>query len=345
METEDRQQSDLIKETACSRSVEFDFYRLLSLLEAREGRPLGTSGSPKRERFRLAQEISLNFPPSAVASANYSPEQDRIAVILRCIGIMGAQGVLPSILSEHIERRVRSKRDKTLYSFINLFQHRLFSLFYRAWALNQRSIDHTWGEEQRQRDYHAALVGIMGRYEEEEARIEPRALMYHSGTFSGFTANRDALVAFLRDYFEVSVELSEFVGNWLEIPREERACLGRVRETTTLGLNAVVGERIWSAHLRYRLKIGPVDHEDFLRFLPNHKSFYKLKDALRRYVGDHYDCVLTMTLKAESVPALALGKTSYLGWNTWLGRRQTSEDAREYSVNLNRYKPAHYGFN
>lgn len=345
MEPEDRKQSDTIREVLCTQSVEFDFYRMLSLLEAREECPIGAANSPRRERFRLAQEISLNFPPSAIASANYRGEEDRISVVLRCIGMMGAQGVLPTVLSEHIERRVRSQRDKTLFAFINVFQHRLFALFYRSWALNQRCVDHTWGEAQRQRNYHAALVGTHGRYEENASRLEPRALMYHSGTFGGFTANRDALIAFLEDYFGVAFKIYEFVGNWLEIPRAERACVGRNRETTTLGRNLVIGERIWNAHLRYRLHIGPVDHADFLRFLPNHRSFYKLKDALRQYVGDHLDCILSMTLNANSVPSLALGRTSFLGWNTWLGKRSSADGAEEYAVNLKNYARENYGFN
>ena len=345
METENRQQNDPIKDTVCTRSVEFDFFRLMTLLEAREGQPLGTMSSPKRERFRLAQEISLNFPPSAVASANYRAADDRIAVVIRCLGILGANGALPTVLSEHIERRVRSKRDKTLYSFINLFQHRLFTLFYRAWALNQRCVDHGWGDEGRHRNYNAALVGVGDRHQEVPGRIEPRAFMYHSGTFGGFTANRDALIAFLQDYFEVPFQLREFVGNWLVIPADERAQLGRVRQTTTLGVNMVLGERIWNANLRFRLHIGPVDHDDFLRFLPNHASFYKLKDSLRKYVGDHYDCALSMTLRAESVPSVSLGQKSFLGWNTWLGKRQQTSDAIEYSVILNNYSSIHYGFN
>lgn len=345
METENRDQDDPIKDVVCTRSVEFDFYRLLSLLESREGHPLGTASSPKRERFRLAQEISLNFPPSAVASANYNAADDQLAVVIRCLGILGSNGALPTVLSEHIERRVRSKRDKTLYSFINLFQHRLFTLFYRAWALNQRCVDHGWGENGRHRNYHAALVGTGRHMKEYSSRIEPRGLIYHTGTFGGFTANRDALIAFLEDYFEVPFHLREFVGNWLVIPEAERACLGRVRSTTTLGLNVVLGERIWNAHLRYRLHIGPVNHQDFLRFLPNHPSFYKLKDALRKYTGDHYDCVLSMTLRADSVPSVSLGQESFLGWNTWLGKRQQAEDADEYSVILNQYSPTKYGYN
>ena len=107
----------------------------------------------------------------------------------------------------------------------------------------------------------------------------------------------------------------------------------------------VLGERIWNAHLRFKLHIGPVDHGDFLRFLPNHASFYKLKDALRKYVGDHFDCVLSMTLRADSVPAIALGKESFLGWNTWLGKRPDSSDASEYRVVLNHYSGKSYGFN
>ena len=345
METEDRQESDSIKDAICTDSFKFDFFRLMSLLEAREGTPLGTSSSPRRERFRLSQEVSLNFPPSSIASANYDRENDRLNVIIRGLGMLGPNGALPTVLTEHIIRRVRSKRDKTLYSFINMLQHRLFTLFYRAWALNQPSVDYTWGEASKYRNCLAALSGTYEVREERPCDVEPRAFMYYCGIFSAYTANRDDLVAFLRDYFEVPFELIEFVGNWLVISKDDRAQLGRVERTTTLGKNLILGERIWNAHLRYRIHIGPVDHNDFLRFLPNSTGFYKLKDSLQKYVGSQYDCILSMTLKAESVPSISLGKKSFLGWNSWLGKRHDSNDADNFSVLINDYLPGNYGFN
>ena len=116
-------------------------------------------------------------------------------------------------------------------------------------------------------------------------------------------------------------------------------------QLTTLGVNLVLGERIWNAHLRYRLHIGPVDHDDFLRFLPNHPSFYKLRDSLLKYVGSQYDCTLSMTLRAESVPSISLGKKSFLGWNTWLGKRQQTTDANNFAILINNYSQTHYGLN
>ena len=345
METEDRNESDFIKETICNNSVEFDFFRLMSLLEVREAQPLGSASSPGRERFRLAQEISLNFPSSSIASANYDADKDRIQVIIRCLGMLGANGALPTVLTEHIVRRVRSKRDKTLYEFINLFQHRLFTLFYRAWALNQPCVDYSWGELSRHRNHIAALAGVHDLYQEHPCSIEPRAFMYYCGIFGAYTANRDDLVAFLEDYFEVPFKLIEFVGNWLVIDEEDRAQLGRSSSTTTLGTNLILGERIWNGHLRYRLHIGPVDHDDFLRFLPNHPSFYKLRDSLSKYVGSQYDCTLSMTLRAKSVPSISLGKESFLGWNAWLGERQTSNDTEDFSILINNYSSDHYGLN
>lgn len=345
MGTQDRQQEDALRSAICTNPEAFDFFRLLALLEAREGVPLGTNTSARRERFRIFQEISMNFPPSAVASANFQNESDRIAVVIRCLGLFGPAGALPGVWSEDIARRVRSKRDKTLYQFINLFQHRFFTLFYKAWALNRRCVDVTWGEHGRHRSHQGALVALHGDRAPKRGRIEPNARLYHAATFGGYTANRDSLRAFLEDYFEVPVRLHEFIGNWLEIPMHERASLGQRSYSTTLGLNCVVGERIWNAHLKFGIHLGPLGNKDFLRFLPNHESFHKLQDAIRSYVGDFLECTLGTTLRAEEVPEIALGQESFLGWNTWLGKRRSSSDADDYSVNLNAYTFEDYGRN
>lgn len=129
--------------------------------------------------------------------------------------------------------------------------------------------------------------------------------------FGGYTANSSSLSAFIEDYFEVPVSVQQFVGNWLSIPSEERARPGTAVHATTLGRNCVIGDRVWNAHLKFRIHLGPIGHEDYLRFLPNHDSFYKLQDAVRQYAGDHLDCELKVTLKAAEVPCAQLGKRSF----------------------------------
>ena len=52
-----------------------------------------------------------------------------------------------------------------------------------------------------------------------------------------------------------------------------------------------------------------------------------------------------MTLRAESVPSISLGKKSFLGWNTWMGKRHDPEDANNFSILINNYSPTNYGLN
>ncbi len=55
----------------------------------------------------------------------------RLAVTL--FGLTGPSGVLPSHLTAEVNRAARQKRP-ALKAFLDLFQHRLASFFYRAWA-------------------------------------------------------------------------------------------------------------------------------------------------------------------------------------------------------------------
>ncbi len=62
-------------------------------------------------------------------------------MLVRFFGLFGPNGPLPIHLTEYAHERQLQAKDNTFVEFCNVFHHRLLSLFYRAWAVNQKSVD------------------------------------------------------------------------------------------------------------------------------------------------------------------------------------------------------------
>jgi len=154
--------------------------------------------------------------------------------------------------------------------------------------------------------------GLRGRLEFGDA-----ALLSYAGLIGQRPASASALVNLLSDYFEIPLEVSQFVGQWLEITPENRTRLGAANNA--LGSNAVAGTRIWDQQAKFKLRIGPLSFPEFNRFLPDGELYRPLVQMTRYASGQEFDFDIQLVLKAPEVPWCRLGdKRARLGFSTWL---------------------------
>src|SRR5262245_1027767 len=96
----------------------FDFFEAMRRVECAwpELPRLGTASRPADEPVRLGQKPSLDFSPSALASA--TPTRDsRLQILGYFLGLFGPNGPLPLHLTEYVHDRVTNGRDSTLVAF------------------------------------------------------------------------------------------------------------------------------------------------------------------------------------------------------------------------------------
>ena len=259
-----------------------------------------------------------------------------------------------------IERESRRRDKYALRDWFDLFNHRLISLFYRAWEKYRFFVPYARGEYARPEPdtFTTAVYSLVGLgMPQLRTRLVVSTLAPHRGRqrapplarahdlslmhYAGLMGQRPRTVANLRallsDFFQLPVEVRQFQGQWLELDESNQSRLAYRRSNCQLGVDAVAGEQVWDVQSKVRLRIGPLRYDQFLALLPDHdpqpgrKTFFALSHLTRLYLGPELDFDVQLVLKADEVPACQLNSDAvvgaHLGWNAWLGCEPGERDA------------------
>jgi type VI secretion system protein ImpH len=302
-------------------AVEFDFHAAMRRLECifRDKPRFGEAMRPSDEPIRVGQDPSTAFAPSALTSfrAPRDGRPGRLAVAF--FGMFGPRGALPVHITEYARDRLRNAGDRTFASFVDLFHHRMFLLFHRAWAAAQPTSCQDRPESNRFSTYVGALFGLALQSALGRDSIPDRAKLQYAGRLSALTRNAEGLRAIVTDFFGMPVAIESFVGEWLTLADDGRWSLGESRAASTLGQSTVLGRRVYQTGHKFRIVLGPLSRDDFQRMLPGGPSLEKLAALVRSYVGDELKWDARLVLDPSATDQLQLSSGGRLGWNTRLG--------------------------
>jgi type VI secretion system protein ImpH len=315
----------------------FGFFQAVRILQdARPDREkVGRFVDPTREAVRFGVQRGIGFPASEIQALD--AEGDRPARMrVNFMGLIGPMGVLPHHYTLLASERGRA-RDSAYGDFLDLFHHRLISLFYRAWE-KTRFDRHAEEGEDPLRAHLLDLVGAGVPEQRAGLPFEEDALLYYAGLLSAATRSAVALQQLLEDYFEVPVEVREFEGGWYGLPERDLCELGDDSGSASrLGRGAVVGDEIWDPQSRVRIRIGPLELAEYERFLPSGDSFERLRGMTRYFSNEEQEFELQLVLAQSSVPGFVVGNDAWeqpLGWSTWLSSGQFARDADDTIIRL-----------
>ena len=329
------QTPDRLSEQLEKNPFEFDFYRAVRLLQCAhpEFPPIGYSDTPAQDPVRFGQNPSLAFAPSTIESVQRSAAVPVPRMFIHCFGLLGPNGPLPLHLTEYARERQRNAHDNTLTAFLNVLNHRLTSLFFRAWADSQKALDlDRPSQEQRFSIYIGSVLGVGMESLQNQDEVPDWAKLYFAGRLATGSRNAEGLQSILQDFFGLKTEILTMVGRWLDLPADCLCKLGDSPETGSLGLTTIVGTRIWECQLSFRVKFGPMSLADLERMLPDGAAFKRLRDWIRNYAGREYFWDVQLVLKASEVPTPCLGQSGRLGWTTWLKTVPLKADAEDLVI-------------
>ncbi len=312
-----------VEEALKEAPYRFNFFQVLRLIEAANPgmARLGQSKRPSQEPVRLGQEPSLAFAPSMLATYRVGDKGNPDYLSGFFFGLFGPNGPLPLHLTEYAKDREVLHRDPTFRAFADIFHHRMLSFMYRAWANAQPTVALDDPGSDPFTRYVGSTFGMgMDAFYERDA-LSDHAKLYMAGRLSSQTKPAEGMQAMLEELFRVPMAVEQYVGEWMQLPAESRLMLGLSPETGALAVTATLGARVWGGQHKFRIQGGPLNREDFRRFLPGGSSLDKLCATVRNYVGDELDWEFRLLLRGSEVGQTQLGKAGRLGWTSWIGEK------------------------
>jgi type VI secretion system protein ImpH len=304
---------------------------------------VGQDNLPEQEAVRFRSQPSLSFPASAIVQMRPLRGGDKIdapaanadspakpetlvEMVVSFLGITGPSGVLPHHYTAMLLRRIRAK-DFSLRDFLDLFHHRAISLFYRSWVKYRLpfAYERSRLDPQTQQDlitwgiYCVAGMGTRGL--RGRLDVDDVAFLYYSGHFAHLQRSASVLESLLTDYFDMPIRVLQLQGQWLLLGDDQTVMPGPAHPgglNNQLGVNLVVGERVWNVQSKFRIQLGPLTYAQFKRFMPSGDALRPLCQLTRSFVGPEFDFDVQLLLRAEEVPQSQVGpQETCLGWNSW----------------------------
>lgn len=310
----------------------FEFFQAVRLLEmARPWKsPMGEGVDRDREPARLFSRVSHAFPASDVQEIRPPEAADGPARMeINFLGLAGVTGPLPPPWTDLVVERAK-QGDPVLAGFLDIFNHRLGSLFYRTRKALRPGFEHCRPGDTGFAAKVFALVGLATRgLRGSRLGLADGALLRYAALLAAEVRSAKGLALVLADYFAAPADVAPFTGGWVDIEPDQQTRIGRLGQNNALGQEAVLGTRAWDAQSSFRAELGPMPLAVFLDLLPCGSGFAPLCGLARFYGGAALDFTVRLRLAAAEVPGLRLAAVGgpRLGWTSWLATRPAERDA------------------
>jgi type VI secretion system protein ImpH len=322
---------------------------------------VGGDGPPGQEGIRFRHDYDLGFSAGDIArvevkSLPQSPERGLeepkpvFEVTTTFLGLTGTISPLPLYIAEEVLHE--DEQNPVRRDFLDIFHHRLISLFYRCVSRYAPAREHLTHRTDSWMKRALFLTGLDPDIQAHGAQVHPSVLVRlapllavrRRGPRVVALAIREALgEALLPDG---KVHIRELAGGWIEVDEAQRMSLGT--DNCELGVEAILGSRAYDQSGRFCVQIGPLHRHNYRRFLRDGDLLPVVRDMVELCAREPLDFDVELLLAADAVPSFVLSAAeggSQLGRDSRLrGAETTAEVMTIPDVgNLERPRPAAVG--
>ncbi|MBX3394917.1 MAG: type VI secretion system baseplate subunit TssG [Phycisphaerae bacterium] len=218
--------------------------------------------------------------------------------------------------------------------FLDLFNHRLISFYYRAWTKYRYDMSFGMRERDVLTRYLLWLIGVSVDADVAALGVPPLRLLRYAGILTQHPRSAVSLEGILSDYWEgmLPIRVDQHVGRWVPVPFEDLNTMGLAN--CRLGEDMIAGERVYDLSGAFNVQIGPVDWQTYQWFLPDGDAHAQTRALVKFFAADPLSYTIEIRLKAGEVPETRLssdGTSGRLGLTSWVRTKDVPETSVSFT--------------
>lgn len=283
-----------------------DFFQLIRRLEKDNYQWNSCDNSHAEYKMQCSANYALTFPIRIINSVNID-DNNMIHILVNYLGLIGVDSPLPfywSLIAQDVSDQAEKVR-----AFLNIFQQRIYYLYYLSWKKHRIIIQH----EQKNSPFFQYLQAISGGILHAEAQYEFAC----ASLFGQRVHNAFSLLTILNHFYKSkAIAVKQFIPQWICLSQAHCLSYGNLM----LSRNAVIGRRVLSVSQCLAIEFGPIHLQNSQSIIKNYVKVNNLLNVIKKYSGLIYRIELKMHVFIEKHSSILLGKQpNYLGQDTFLG--------------------------
>jgi type VI secretion system protein ImpH len=304
--------------------ADFDFYQAVYQIERqlsaeqKQWHGVGRDAFPAAELVRFKAEQHLGFAGQPINKANARNNADdklTLELYISFLGLTGPSGVLPQHYTEMVLQRLK-QRDGAMRDFYDMFNHRLISLYYRAWEKYRFACQYEIAD---------GLNDPFSKLLQQLSGCRDSLGLYYAGAFSQRNRSARFLQQMLSDLLGTRARVISLAGRWLALDASEQSRLsGRTLpegQNGALGQTSMLGQRVWDVSSAVVIEVD-APAAILPGLLPGASRYQLIQHIVSRYLDPHFQVRLVIKGKQQDFACTRLaGRQTALGRGSRLSIR------------------------
>lgn len=279
---------------------QFEVYQAARLLQTANDNAANNTDIDEYVHF---SSVGLSqFPCAEVLQVDQTSSKACLKV--PSMALTGHFGVLPNTYSEWLDQQA-DNGNEALKSFLDIFNHRLWSLFIDLKKNFRTQDEHDYRTEWA--NSLRSLVGLNTAKLIEQLSIPEIKLLALSQLLMAAKPSLGQIKQVLSILLNIDVKIKKLVGGFVSLEDDQVSLLSaKSASYNQLGIDLVVGKRIWNQHKAIEITIFTKTLEDFLKLLPGQQHYLLLREILFFLTRKRIDIHIKLILPKSEEPLAKL---------------------------------------